>query len=49
MSVQKLTISEVATYGGYADIYRYRRHIGTDISVNLPISADIVYKTADNG
>ncbi len=33
----------------HADICRYRCNIGTDIGVNLPISADIVYKSADIG
>ena len=33
----------------YADIRRYRCNIGADIGVNLPISADIVYKNADIG
>ncbi len=33
----------------YTDIRRYRCNIGADIGVNLPISADIVYKNADVG
>ena len=34
---------------GCHNLRRYRRHIGADIGVNLPISADIVYKNADIG
>ena len=41
----KTPISEVATYGGYADICRYRRHIGADIV----FFADIGAKTHDIG
>jgi hypothetical protein len=33
----------------YTDIRRYLCNIGADIGVNLPISADIVYKNADIG
>jgi hypothetical protein len=32
-----------------ADICRYRCNIGADIGVNLPISAEIVYKNTDIG
>jgi hypothetical protein len=33
----------------YTDIRRHWCHIGADIGVNSPISADIVYKNADIG